>query len=264
MEPPAIEIGLSLRETGIALLRQAVDREFIGHCREISSNFYQEKEALIQTHGPGAVQRTLPAGQKYLAAASSFTLEAVFTEEDCGRILRAVAGSPAGNMIEHELGGRVLCDVDQAWVRRQYAPCRRPAGHAPHTWHQDGALGHDFAARGAAGTGPEALLPMLTCWMPLTSCGLDAPGLEFVSPPLADLLTPQSLADELVRSKYPPERFQAPVMEPGDLVLFRSGVLHRTSVDPAMKSDRTSIELRFVAAGRIPSRLARDRFLPLG
>lgn len=74
MEPTAIETGLSLRETGIALLRQAVNRELIGHCCEIASQFYREKEALIQTDGADAVQKTLPAGQKYLAAASSFTL----------------------------------------------------------------------------------------------------------------------------------------------------------------------------------------------
>ncbi len=263
MEPTAIETGLSLRETGIALLRQAVNRELIGHCCEIASQFYREKEALIQTDGADAVQKTLPAGQKYLAAASSFTLEAVFTTEDCSRILHAVAGGPAGNIIEHALGGRGLCDLDQAWVRRQYAPHCYPSGHAPHTWHQDGALGYDFAAGGPAGPGPEALLPMLTCWLPLTPCGDDAPGLELISLPLADLLPPQSLADERLRSNYPPEKFHAPEMRPGNLVLFHSGVLHRTRVNPAMKLDRTSIELRLVAAGRVPSRLARDRFVRL-
>ena len=52
-----------------------------------------------------------------------------------------------------------------------------------------------------------------------------------------------------------------PVDESGDALLFRGDVLHRTHVTPRMTRDRTSIELRFFAADRIPERLRGDQFV---
>ena len=49
-----------------------------------------------------------------------------------------------GTFCRSRLGAALSCDVDQCWIRRQYAPSRYPPGHAPHAWHQDGALAFDF------------------------------------------------------------------------------------------------------------------------
>jgi hypothetical protein len=261
MKSPATETDplMVLHETGILLQRQSIDRELVEHYKEAAGQFYRRN----QSHSPESIQKSLPAGQKYVPTASSFTLEAVFEPVDCRRILRAVATCCARDIIERTLAGSPLCDLDQSWVRRQYAPGRYPPFHAPHAWHQDGALRYDFKAPASTAPGDTRLLPMLTCWLPLVPCGDDAPGLEFVAVPMDDLLPPEALLDQSIRSTHAAEKFWKPSMQLGDIVLIQSGTLHRTHVTPAMRSDRTSIELRFVAANRIPLRLAQDRFVPL-
>src|SRR5882762_8262223 len=65
-------------EAGILLLPQTLDHQLVRHWREIAEQFYQK----IQLQSPEAIQKSLPAGQKYVPTASSFTLEAVFTQQD--------------------------------------------------------------------------------------------------------------------------------------------------------------------------------------
>jgi hypothetical protein len=137
--------------------------------------------------------------------------------------------------------------VSQCWVRRA-----RP----PHHWHQDGALRATFA-------GGEALLPIVTVWLALTDCGIDAPGLEWVEPPLETLLPPAALTPEAVRACHAPEDFVHPALHAGDAVCFGGGLLHRTHVTPAMAQSRTSVELRFVPRGLRPHRMAGETFRPI-
>ena len=101
---------------------------------------------------------------------------------------------------------------------------------------------------------------MVTCWVALTPCGAQAPGLELVRQRLDSLLSPATLTEDRVHARFPTEGFWSPVMEPGDVLIFSGGTLHRTHVTPHMDADRTSIELRFFPAQAIPDRLAGDRF----
>ncbi len=176
---------------------------------------------------------------------------------------RAMSGSEIFASFAHSLGGPVVCDVDQCWVRRQYAHGNYPPLHAPHSWHQDGALHFDFRAYSGRQLPPGAVLDMITCWIPLTPCGFDAPGLELIAQGTEGLLTPGQLKDMHVRELFAAEEFHRPAMQPGDALLFGGGVLHRTHVTPQMTRDRTSIELRLFAADRIPERLHGDRFVTL-
>ena len=230
---------------------KVIPEDLIQEWAKTAEECYQRLKAIEQQGGLEAVQKSLPAGQKYVPTASSFTLEVAFPENG-RRILREIANSPVRSCIEQALGGSAACDLDQAWVRRQYAPSRYPAQHAPHMWHQDGALGYDFLGAMTTGHDAKALLPMVTCWIPLTSCGVDAPGLEFVTERTEELMPVTSLQDVFLRSQYPAEAFWKPAMQPGDSLLFRSGVLHRTYVISEMTRDRTSIELRFVLGDKIP------------
>jgi hypothetical protein len=77
------------------------------------------------------------------------------------------------------------------------------------------------------------------------------------------LLPVTNLTDAIVRRTFPAETFWRPVLKAGDVLLFWGDILHRTHVTPAMTNDRTSIELRFFPADRLPARLAGDRFFPL-
>jgi hypothetical protein len=203
-------------------------------------------------------QRNAAAVPDFNVHSSSLRIAAL-ADLDLAAIAGEVLRGPAGEACRSRLVGDLACDADASWIRRQYAPARYPPGHAPHSWHQDGALGFDFSAAAmAAGTKP---LRMLTCWIALTPCGVDAPGLELMAGDLQALLPPAELVDADVRARHGSAGFWRPSLEPGDALLFGGGVLHRTHVTPAMRHDRTSVELRFFAASDLPERLRDHRFL---
>ena len=158
---------------------------------------------------------------------------------------------------------RLAIDADQCWVRRQYDPRSAPPRHRPHSWHQDGALGFDFAHSGDATIPDDALLQMVTCWIALEPCGVDAPGLELVTDRVDRMLSPGQLADGAVEQRWPAWRRARPVLEAGDAVVFSGDVVHRTHVSAAMTRARTSIELRCFRADAIPDRLAGDEFVSI-
>jgi hypothetical protein len=102
---------------------------------------------------------------------------------------------------------------------------------------------------------------MLTCWIALTPCGDDAPGLEIVVPPIGHALAPQELTAERVEARFAGHVFERPVLEAGDALLLSGDALHRTHATPAMRLDRTSIELRLFDPQALPARLAGDHFM---
>src|SRR5260370_40155654 len=124
MQPASIEFDLlpHLADAGIFWQSQAIEHGPVRHYEQAAEQFYQG----IRSQSPEAVQKSLPPGQKYVPTASSFTLEAVFDPEDCQRILRAIATSSVRHFFERALAGPPLCDLDQSWVRSQYAPGRYP------------------------------------------------------------------------------------------------------------------------------------------
>lgn len=159
------------------------------------------------------------------------------------------------------LGPSLAIDSDQCWVRRQYTPESAPAQHRPHSWHQDGALGFDFARSGDAPILDAALLRMVTCWIALEPCGVDAPGLELVTDRVDRVLSPAQLVDGAVDRRWPAARRVRPTLEAGEAVVFSGDVLHRTHVTAAMTQTRTSIELRCFPADAIPDRISRDELV---
>ena len=158
------------------------------------------------------------------------------------------------------LGPALVLNASECWVRRQPAPGRRLPGQAPHSWHQDGALRFDFPGHPV---GTALPLRMVTCWIALTPCGDQAPGLEWMATALPRLLRPAELTDAAVRTAWPARAFERPGLGPGDALVFGGGTLHRTHVVPGMTLDRTSVELRLFSAGDMPGRLAGDRFVRL-
>ena len=197
----------------------------------------------------------LHADPDFSLHSSSLRLRAV-SEISPDEVLRAVVH---GELLRR-LGDHLVCDIDQCWIRRQYAPCNAPPHHAAHSWHQDGALGFDFVAHAGKPLPANALLDMITCWIPLTACGEHAPGLELVQPRIARMFAPAELTESNLRAAFPPDAFERPVMAAGDALLLPGSTLHRTHVSPAMTHDRTSIELRLFATQ--PDRLRGDRFVP--
>ena len=213
--------------------------------------------AMIDAHP--AWRRDGEPGKNFNPNSSSLRAAAV-ESLDLGAIAAALLAGEVGAQSRARLGSALACDLDQCWVRRQYAPGRYPPGHSAHSWHQDGALGFDFL--GASPRDGE-LLSMATCWIALTPCGDDAPGLEFVDAEPERLLPLAELAEVAIRARHGMHEFLRPTLAPGDALVFGGGVLHHTHVAATMTKDRTSLELRFFPAGSIPDRLRGDRFLPL-
>jgi hypothetical protein len=216
------------------------------------------------TQSTDAAVKCLSPSYKYLPHASSVSFGAVEDKALLDLLLREIGRGSAGCFVRSMLGSeQVLCDLDQAWIRRQYAPHLYPMKHAPHGWHQDGALGFDFFTLGDSKLDSEALLPTVTCWIALTWCGVDAPGLEFLSQKVEALLLPEELTDDTINSRFSADLFWKPQMQAGDAVVFSGATLHRTHVSHQMQMNRTSVELRFVAKDNIPQRLSGDCFVPL-
>jgi hypothetical protein len=225
---------------------------------------YQDIAAFTESQSEDAMNAVLPSTLKYLPHASSVSLGAINDNELINTLFDEIAAGPAGCQIRKMLGGNeVMCDFDQAWIRRQYAPHLYPPKHAPHGWHQDGALGFDFLDSKRCKQEPEALLSTVTCWIALNNCGRDAPGLEFVLQPIEELLLPNELVHDTIDERYSAEVFWQPQMDAGDAMIFQGGTLHRTHVVEQMQNNRTSVELRFVNKHNIPQRLSGDCFVPL-
>ena len=250
-------------EEGIALFRSVlVGPQLAGWITQIDAR-YQTLEAARRQGGAAAVSQLVPPGERFVPTASSVTIGAVLSDENLRALLAGISAGSAGEWIKDEFGNRSACDLDQAWVRRQYAPGKYPPLHAPHGWHQDGALRFDYLSHPDGIFPRDALLPVATCWIALGPCGVEAPGLEIIAHRLDGLLAPAELADERVRTRFAAEEFWRPVLAPGDALLFRGDILHRTHVTRAMTKDRTSIELRFFPGDNCPARLKGDRFIPL-
>lgn len=259
----AVQISEPLQHTGITLLRSALAGPKFGHWKSLIDACYEQIETARRDGDSATIARLIGARGRFALTASSFTISAALSDQNIGELLSSLATGPSGTCVQSIIGNHGVCDLDESWVRRQYAPCRYPPAHAPHGWHQDGALKFDFLSHPDGKFPSHAMLNMVTCWITLDSCGIDAPGLELISKRLPALLPPAELRHEAIQARFESARFSRPILEPGDALLFAGDVLHRTHVSPAMTKDRTSIELRFFPTGQIPERLKSDRFVPL-
>jgi hypothetical protein len=241
-----------------SLFKSVLPAGLLTACRGRIDAAYTEVEP-VRGSTPARLPQNLPPGEKFVTTASSFTIGAIVAEPEIRKIETAIFRSEAGAWLRNQLGEQLVCNRDHSWVRRQYAPHRYPRLHAPHAWHQDGALGFDFLSYPDGEYPPDAMLRMATCWIALDACGVDAPGLELMTQELPRLLSPSDLADVRIRDRFPPDHFWRPTLQPGDALLFCGNILHRTHVTPTMIHDRTSIELRFFPADNFPARLKGSR-----
>lgn len=242
----------------ISLCRSALASAKLADCKSLIDSCYEKLEAARSNGDSEAMARLVGPNGRFVPTASSFTVGAVFSDEDVRKLLSSLASGPTGDRIRNLLGSLVVCDLDQSWIRRQYAPSRYPPLHVPHGWHQDGALKFDFSYFPNGKFPSDALLNMVTCWIALNPCGIEAPGLEFVSEKLPGLMSPSELRPDCIQARFAPATFFRPTLEPGEALLFRGDVLHRTHVTSAMTKDRTSIELRFFPGNSLPERLKTD------
>lgn len=153
------------------------------------------------------------------------------------------AGVPAA--IDHSLGEPAFLSVGKTTLRR-VAPNSPPDG-----WHQDGAfLG-------------EAIRTV-NCWIALTDCGDDSPGLDIVpvrAPGLFERGTRgtffdwgvgRGVVDDVV-AEYG-TAIESPLFRAGDAIFFDQLLLHCTGVRPHMTRERYAIEAWHFAGSTFPMR----------
>jgi hypothetical protein len=228
---------------GARHLRGALPADLVAGLAGRAAALFERLDARIAEVGPLAAGDALPPGVPWVPTASSVGLAALPGALD---ILTDALRAP----LAEAAGGPLAPLTRSAWLRRQRPPAHRPPWHAPHSWHQDGALAFDFAADEP--TAPGALAPLLTAWIPLGACGVDAPGLCWMADCPDRLLTPAELAQPRVADR-------APALAAGDALVFGGALLHATHATPAMSRPRVSAELRFVRADAVPPRLRHLR-----
>jgi len=125
---------------------------------------------------------------------------------------------------------------------------RRVANTTDTDWHQDGAFLGDYVRT-------------VNCWLTLSDCGVDAPGLDVVARRLPYVMQSGSHGAYFDWSVGPGmiellKQGGAPVMSPvfaaGDALLFDHLMLHRTGVRPGMTKSRWAIESWFFAPSNFP------------
>lgn len=238
-----------------------LDPDTVAWMQQLVAVAYGRPELADSSAAPLSAETPLSPRGRFVVTASSMSLDAVLADADIDRLREAFARGAVRTAAAGLPSDPLVLDVDRSWLRRQFPLHDAPRFHAPHGWHQDGALGYDFSAAGDD-TPREGLLDMVTCWIALVPCGHDAAGLEFVDDTLRELLPVDALVDAAVRQRFSAGRFCTPVMAAGDAMVFPSGTLHRTHVTERMSRVRTSLELRLFAEDRLPQRLGGDRFVP--
>jgi ectoine hydroxylase-related dioxygenase (phytanoyl-CoA dioxygenase family) len=106
-------------------------------------------------------------------------------------------------------------------------------------------------------------MPMVTLWLPLTPCGIDAPSLELYPVPQSHLWHYRTLNDASLAAHFAPTQPELVQLEPGDGVLVHWGTLHRSGIRAGMRRDRFSLGLRWFNPMQIPAMLRSDRWLSM-
>lgn len=143
-------------------------------------------------------------------------------------------------VIEEYLGERAFLSIGKSTLRR--VPPDTTTG-----WHQDGRfLGADIRT--------------VNCWLALSDCGDDAPGLDLF--PVRETAMVESgtegafdwwvvgegVADKLAETTP----VVAPLFKAGDALLFDQMLLHRTGARPGLTRERLAIESWFFAGSTFP------------
>ncbi len=240
-----------LQKQGIIVLPQLWEREQLSALEKAAQFCFQKVEALTfdSRLSEREIGEILPDFYNFNPYCSSTKIQALndCPEFDLDEFLQSIANFDLFDLIRQTLSPRFRCNLSQSWLRKQYAIANYPRWHQPQSWHQDGCLGLQFPTQTPRDkiTLDRALNPLITLWLPLSPCGQNAPGLEFITQPIDKPVHFSYLKDSWLRSQFSSELFLRPILTVGDAIVFLNQTLHRTYVNTEMKCDRISIELRF-------------------
>lgn len=111
----------------------------------------------------------------------------------------------------------------------------------------------------------------VTSWIPLSSCGVTSPGLEWVDARVDEIYpvvphpkTSMEIEPNEILARHA-DRLRHPPFSAGDALLFLNKTPHRTYVTPGMTEGRYSVELRYVPGRALSAAEKSDgNFILLG
>ncbi len=98
---------------------------------------------------------------------------------------------------------------------------------------------------------------IINSWVPLTTCGVDSPGLQLIVKPLNAFIKPEDfnnptatpyqnieLSADFIKSNFDGEKIWTPEICVGDVLFFSNFTVHRTYMTKDMRKNRISLEIR--------------------
>ncbi|WP_072620739.1 hypothetical protein [Spirulina major] len=250
---------------GFAVVRGQFSGAALAAIATATAACFEAVNGAIATHGAAHV--VLPPSYRfdpYSTALNPIALEDFGLASFAATLRACLTATPDGLALLDAIGGLTHCTLTRATLRHQYAPHRAHPLHHPNRWHQEGAYGVTFPPtpdQPPYCTPPPT--PMVTLWLPLTPCGIDAPSLELYPIPQTQLFHYHALNDADLAAHFAPTPPELVQLEPGDGVLVHWGTLHRSGVRVGMRCDRFSLGLRWFNPTQIPAELEGDRWLLL-
>lgn len=238
---------LTLQQKGVIVLKNIFNFEQLSNLNKATEKCFNNIETLIKEKGINNVKNYLPSHYNFLPHVTSLNISALndYDSQIITDILSLIENSLIQQILGETMGENHKVKLDQCWLRKQYAPSNYHNLHQPHRWHQDGALGLKFPLISEDQYVDIPLTNLITLWLPLTDCGVNRPGLQFITKNLEKPLHFNYLKEEILREMFNFEDFFTPKLNIGDGVIFLNGTLHQTYVNSMMKNDRMSIEFRF-------------------
>lgn len=257
----------SLLSTGVypapALLKQLVDNSYVilrqslpGEVKKIFELVQAEIDRICET-------MKTPGASKVNDIIHNIKTKRSLFPPQCNRLIRAACGNVG--TIESIVDGVALEKVKsligaKPFRRANYgifpaAPTVAP--RSPFHWHNDGHYDglKEFS---------------INFWIPMRSCGVDAPGLMMVRASDDELRNKTSSLPQILNSDgwewhttvdwpavtdkhmakvFGADRLLAPQFDLGDIVIFTNRNLHRTDVTPDMTFHRSAIVMRYTVIG---------------
>lgn len=249
----AADVARQVSELGSVVIRQTWPREPLGKLRGQIQAFCDKRREdvkqgtaafaaakMYSSHGVGTLSEIMKAN-----ALDFDALRALFMTSKYRDICAAYYDSD-----------KLYCQASRCGFR-EHMPAESKKSFIP--YHQDSY------------SQSKNIKNVLNCWMPLSPCGRNAPGLEVVMDrcypdfPRKDfgLATENAAYDfiTIAREKIVEvfgEKFLAPIFDVGDCLIFSQDVIHRTYVTEEMDRPRINFEFRVFAENCIDAEVRND------
>ncbi len=244
-------MGGAILHHGCLLVRGLVDAPDVARLVEAVDRAFEAARAWHHGGAEGvdtpwyAPYRSSSAIDQEIAASREFTLDGggVLTPDSpraLSELIAVLHRCGAVSAVADYLGEEPFLSVRKSTLRR--VPADSGTG-----WHQDGAF---------LGLGIRSV----NCWLSLSDCGVDAPGLEIFPRRAAGLFETGTrgsyfdwaVGDGVVQDAARETPTVSPVFAPGDALFFDHLLLHRTGVRPGMTRERLAIETWMFAGSCFP------------